>query len=154
MSERTKMLGGELYNAHDAELTQARLRARRLLHEFNRGGPDAPELRSNILHELFGSIGAALWIEPPFFCDYGSNIHLGERVFINFNCIFLDPAEVRVGDAVLFGPNVQVYTATHPLDHAVRAQGLEAARPVTVGSDVWLGGGAILLPGGESERVR
>ncbi|MEO7317853.1 MAG: sugar O-acetyltransferase, partial [Chthoniobacteraceae bacterium] len=88
-----------------------------------------------------------VWIQPPFFCDYGSNISLGRKVFFNFNCVVLDVMQVTIGDNVLFGPSVQIYTATHPMDAAVRRQWLESARPVTIGSDVWVGGGAIICPG-------
>jgi maltose O-acetyltransferase len=88
-----------------------------------------------------------VWIEPPFFCDYGSNIRMGDRVFFNFNCVILDPGLVTIGSDVQLGPAVQIYTATHPLGHAARRAGPELAKPVTIGSDVWVGGGAIILPG-------
>ena len=91
--------------------------------------------------------GSDVWIEPPFFCDYGTNITLGDRVYFNFNCVVLDPAPVRIGDDVFFGPGVHIYTATHPLNHIERKSGLESAREIEIGSDVWVGGGAILCPG-------
>lgn len=147
VNERARMLRGDLYDAQDPELVRARRHARGLLERLNRSEPDVAGKRTAIAHELLGSVGEGVWIEPPFFCDYGSNIHLGDRVFINFNCVFLDPAEILIGDSVLLGPSVQIYTATHPLDHVTRSQGLEAARPVCIGSEVWVGGGAILLPG-------
>ena len=146
-SEREKMLAGEMYDPADAELADAQSRARRLLHALNRSRDDQRELRARIVRELFGRVGEGVWIEPPFFCDYGGNIHVGDRVFFNFNCVVLDPAEVTIGSDVLFGPAVQIYTATHPPDHRERRTLLEAAKPVHVGSDVWIGGGAILLPG-------
>src|SRR5207302_10171243 len=96
---------------------------------------------------LFGAVGEGVWIEPPFQCDYGGNITLGDRVYFNFNCVVLDPAPVAIGSDVLFGPGVQIYTATHPMDHRARRTGLEAARPIAIGPDVWVGGGAILCPG-------
>lgn len=146
-TQRDKMLAGELYDPQDAELVQAQLYARRLLAQFNQSAPDARAQRADILQALFAGVGMDAWIEPPFFCDYGSNITLGKQVFLNFNCVILDPAAVRIGDCVLFGPGVQLYTATHPLKHEARCRGLESACPINIGSNVWLGGGAIVLPG-------
>jgi maltose O-acetyltransferase len=146
-SERDKMLQGELYDASDPELIAARRVARELLQQFNTSKEGDDELRQRIHRELFGAIGEALWIEPPFFCDYGQHIRLGDRVFFNFNCVILDPAEVTIACDVLFGPAVQIYTATHPLDYRIRQQWLEAAKPIAIGSDVWIGGGAIICPG-------
>ena len=146
-SEREKMLAGELYDPLDAELVRARDRARDLCQDLNATREADQEQRRQILTELFGKAGDSVWMQPPFFCDYGSNIHLGERVFFNFNCVVLDVCRVTIGDFTLFGPAVQIYTATHPLDPAVRRSGLEAARPVRVGSNVWIGGAAVLLPG-------
>ncbi len=103
--------------------------------------------REALLRELLGTAGEAPWVEPPFFCDYGTNITLGERVFFNFNCVVLDVAPVSVGSGVLFGPAVQVYAATHPLGAAGRRTGLEYGRPVEIGDDVWVGGGAVICPG-------
>jgi maltose O-acetyltransferase len=96
---------------------------------------------------LFGAMGEGVSIEPPFFCDYGGNITLGDRVFFNFNCVILDPAPVTIGSDVFFGSGVQIYTATHPIDPRERTHGLEAAQPIVIGSDVWVGGGAIICPG-------
>ena len=104
-------------------------------------------LRHEIYQKLFKHFGDALWIEPPFYCDYGVNISLGERVFINFNCVILDVCEVHIGDYTMLGPSVQLYTATHPLDWRVRREGLEYGKPIYIGSDVWIGGGAIVCPG-------
>ena len=146
-TEREKMLGGELYDATDPDLTAARRRARDLLQRLNDSRDDEGDLRRAIYEDLFGSLGGDLWIEPPFYCDYGTNIYLGEKVFFNFNCVVLDPAPVHIGSNVLFGPAVQVYTATHPLDWRVRREWLEAAQPIEIGSDVWLGGGAVINPG-------
>ena len=145
-TEREKMLRGELYDPTDPALAAARRRTRDLLHRLNRSKGEEKALQE-IYDELFGTAHESLWIEPPFYCDYGTNIYVGERVFFNFNCVVLDPAEVHIGHGVLFGPAVQIYTATHPLDWRVRRQGLEAAQPVKIGSDVWVGGGAIINPG-------
>ncbi|HEX3151016.1 MAG TPA: sugar O-acetyltransferase [Gemmataceae bacterium] len=147
MTERERMLAGELYDPLDAELVAGRRHARNLLRSLNDSRDADAELRAAIIQELFGSTGAGTWIEPPFFCDYGSNITLGDQVFFNFNCVVLDPAPVRIGSNVLFGPAVQIYTATHPLDAETRRTWKEFAKPVTIGSDVWIGGAAVICPG-------
>lgn len=146
-TEKEKMLAGKLYLASDPQLTAERRRCRMLLKQFNDSQDDETELRQKILDELLGAHGDNLWIEPPFYCDYGSNITFGDGVYFNFNCIVLDVAPVKIGDYTLFGPSVQIYTATHPLDWSERAQGAEFAKPITIGSHVWIGGGAILCPG-------
>jgi maltose O-acetyltransferase len=146
-SEKEKMLGGELYDPLDAELSAARRRARLLCKALNDTRDDQPGERARLLRELIPHAGEGVLVEPPFYCDYGTNVTLGEKVFFNFNCVVLDVAPVRVGSRVLFGPAVQVYAATHPLSAAERRAGLEAGRPVEVGDDVWVGGGAIICPG-------
>jgi maltose O-acetyltransferase len=145
-SERDKMLGGELYDPMDPELVAGRDRARDLCQELNATREAQQEERRHILKELFGAGGESVWMQPPFFCDYGSNILLGERVFFNFNCVVLDVCEVRIGDFTLFGPAVQIYTATHPMNAELRRK-QEFAKPIAIGSDVWVGGGAIICPG-------
>ncbi|QDU63336.1 Maltose O-acetyltransferase [Planctomycetes bacterium Pan216] len=145
-SEREKMLAGELYDAFDPELVDARHRAGDLCFDLNASRPGDEEIRRRVLSELLGAGGATALIEPRFHCDYGSNIYLGERVYFNVNCVVLDVCEVRVGDFTLFGPAVQIYTASHPLE-AERRRTLEFGEPVTIGSDVWIGGGAIICPG-------
>jgi maltose O-acetyltransferase len=147
MTEQDKMLRGELYDATDPQLVRARRRARHLTKALNESRDDEQAHREQIIAELFGSIGHGIWIEPPFYCDYGRNIRLGSAVFFNFNCVILDPARVDIGDNVLIGPAVQIYTATHTLDPETRRAGLELARPVRIGSDVWIGGGVIINPG-------
>jgi maltose O-acetyltransferase len=147
MTEKEKMLAGELYHATDPQLLSERRRARELLQALNASTDGQRELRLDVIRRLFGAAGEGVWLEPPFFCDHGSNIRLGERVFFNFNCVVLDVARVTIGSDTLFGPAVQIYTATHPLDASVRRQGLEAGKPVVIGADVWVGGGAIILPG-------
>ncbi len=146
MNEREKMLVGDLYNPMDAELVAARERARDLCHALNRTRDAEHEERRRILRELFSAGGDTVWMQPPFFCDYGSNIELGERVFFNFNCVVLDVCLVRVGSFALFGPAVQIYTPMHPLNAELRRR-QEYGKPVEIGSDVWVGGGAIILPG-------
>lgn len=149
-SERDKMLSGQLYDASDPELVAGRRRARELLQKLNFGtldGYGTPEYHRELYAELFGAVGAHVSIEPPFYCDYGSNIYLGDRVFFNFDCVVLDPAEVHIGNDVMFAPGVHIYTATHPLEASARRSGLESALPVHIGSDVWVGGGAIICPG-------
>jgi maltose O-acetyltransferase len=146
-TEKEKMLSGELYNALDPQLSSERQRARLLLKTLNDTRDDQPEERAQLIRELLPRAGQSVWIEPPFFCDYGSNITLGDNVYFNFNCVVLDVAPVTIGSNVLFGPGVQIYAATHPLNAAVRRTGLEAGKPVVIGNDVWIGGGAILCPG-------
>jgi maltose O-acetyltransferase len=145
-SERDKMLAGELYNPLDPELVRARDRARDLCQDLNATREADQQARRRILKELFGKGGDSVWMQPPFFCDYGSNILLGQRVFFNFNCVVLDVCRVTVGDYTLFGPAVQVYTATHPMNAELRRT-QEFGKPVEIGSDVWVGGGAIICPG-------
>jgi maltose O-acetyltransferase len=145
-SERDKMLAGQLYDPMDRELVAGRDRARDLCQALNATREAQQDERRRILKGLFGAGGESVWMQPPFFCDYGSNIYLGERVFFNFNCIVLDVCEVRIGDFTLFGPAVQLYTATHPMNAELRRK-QESAKPITIGSDVWVGGGAIICPG-------
>lgn len=140
------MLGGELYDPGDAQLTAERRRARDVLKRFNESPEGAANERSAILAELIGADTNAC-IQPPFYCDYGSNITLGQEVFMNFNCVVLDVASVTIGDFVLFGPAVQVYTATHPIRATERRNGLEAGKPIVIGADAWIGGGSIICPG-------
>lgn len=140
------MLAGELYDPLDPELVAARDRARDLCWELNATREADRDARRRILTALFAAGGGSVWMQPPFFCDYGANIHLGERVFFNFNCVVLDVCRVTVGDFTLFGPAVQLYTATHPMDAALRRT-QESGKPITIGSDVWVGGGAIVCPG-------
>jgi len=145
-TEREKMLAGELYDPLDPELVAARERARDLCWTLNATRDADADERRRLLRELFASGGDTVWMQPPFHCDYGSNIELGERVFFNFSCVVLDVCHVRVGSFTLFGPAVQIYTAMHPLD-AARRRREEFGKPVDIGSDVWVGGGAIILPG-------
>jgi len=145
-TERQKMLSGELYDPLDPELVAGRDRARDLCQTLNATRESEQQVRRQILGELFGKGGDSVWMQPPFYCDYGSNIELGTRVFFNFNCIVLDVCLVKIGDYTLFGPAVQILTPMHPLDAALRRV-QEFGKPVEIGSDVWVGGGALILPG-------
>lgn len=142
-TEKEKMLSGELYMATDKELTKLRETARKIFGKYNKSP------KQNYLEKLFNKKFKKINIEPPFRCDYGINIDIGESVYMNFNCTILDCAKVSIGDKTLFGPNVQIYTATHPLDSETRLSELEFAKPITIGKNCWLGGGVIVLPGVE-----
>jgi maltose O-acetyltransferase len=146
-SERDRMLAGELYDPSDPELVAERERARELVGLYNATGPTDDESRELILRELFGAVGENPTVEPPLRCDYGTQISVGDDFFANFGCVFLDVCPIIFGDRCLLGPSVHVYTATHPLDAATRAEGREYGDPVTVGDDVWIGGQAVLNPG-------
>src|SRR3954462_14184367 len=145
-TERQKMLDGQLYNPMDTELVKGRAHARDLCQSLNGSREVEQERRRSILTELFGRGGESVWMQPPFFCDYGRNIELGERVFFNFNCVVLDVCSVKIGDFTLLGPAVQVLTPMHPWNAAQRRKE-EFGKPIEIGSDVWIGGGAIILPG-------
>ena len=141
------MLAGELYVASDAELVAARVRARRLCREFNHADPGDEALLRRLMKELLGSVGPRSWIEAPFYCDYGAQIVLGDRVFVNFGAVFLDPAPIHIGNDTQLGPGVQLLTADHPRDAQTRTAGPELARPIRIGARAWLGGGVIVCPG-------
>ena len=145
-TEREKMLAGELYDPLGPELVAARNRARDLCQDLNATREAQQEERRRICRALFATGGESVWMQPPFYCDYGSNIELGERVFFNFNCVVLDVCRVSIGSFTLFGPAVQIYTAMHPMTAELRRT-QEYARPIEIGADVWVGGGAMILPG-------
>jgi maltose O-acetyltransferase len=148
LSEKAKMLAGELYFANDPELDRERRRTQRLLARYNATTADEPELRLGLLRQLLGAVGDGADIQPRFACDYGYTIRIGRNAFINYNCVFLDCAAIEIGDDLQMGPAVQLYTAFHPLDRQTRVvAGLEYAKPIRIGSSVWVGGGAIVLPG-------
>lgn len=146
-SEKEKMLSGELYNAGDKQLADERAKTRLLLKELNDSREDQSGQRESILKQLLPNAGIGLWLQPPFYCDYGTNIVLGENVFFNFNCVLLDVSKITVGSRTLFGPNVQIYTATHPINYLERSAGLEYGKAILIGEDVWVGGSAIICPG-------
>jgi maltose O-acetyltransferase len=145
-TERDKMLAGELYDALDPALVAERNRVRGLCQKLNASRDAEEDLRRDLCKQIFGRGGDTVWMQPPFYCDYGTNIELGERVFFNFNCVVLDVCRVRIGDFTLFGPAVQVLTPMHPLDAALRRK-QEYGKPVEIGSDVWVGAAALILPG-------
>ena len=145
-TETEKMLAGELYDPGDAALAQARLIARQRCQSLNHRPPRDEALRRGILKDLFASGGDSVWLEPPFRCDYGTNIYLGQKVYFNFDCVILDVCEVRIGNDVFIGPGVHIYAATHPLDAPMRRT-QEYGKPVTIGNDVWIGGRAVICPG-------
>ncbi|MEO8248353.1 MAG: sugar O-acetyltransferase, partial [Burkholderiales bacterium] len=131
---------------HDPRLVADRERARDLCQTLNATREAQHEERRRLLSQLLGQGGDTVWMQPPFYCDYGSNIELGERVYFNFNCVVLDVCQVRIGSFTLFGPAVQIYTALHPMNARERRE-KEFGKPVDIGSDVWVGGGAIIMPG-------
>lgn len=145
-TELEKMLAGEPYDPRDPGLVKMRVRARDLCQALNQTREADEAARREILVALFATGGDSVWMQPPFYCDYGSNIRLGTGVFFNFNCVVLDVCEVTVGDFTLFGPAVQIYTATHPMNAQARRT-RESGKPVDIGADVWVGGGAMILPG-------
>lgn len=146
-TEKEKMLAGELYDASDEELSQGRAEARKLVFQYNSSQPDEEEKKEYILNRLLNNIGGYINIEPPFNCDYGYNISVGDNFYANFGCVMLDVNTIIFGDNVLLGPNVQLYSATHPVDPDERLTFKELGLPISVGNNVWIGGGSIICPG-------
>jgi maltose O-acetyltransferase len=146
-TEKEKMIAGEMYDPLDQQLADHRVHARLLIKALNETREDDIAERSRILRELLPNASPDLWLQPPFYCDYGYNIQVGERVFFNFNCVVLDVALVTIGPRTMFGPNVQIYTATHPMNHLERSSGREYAKSIVIGEDVWIGGSAVICPG-------
>lgn len=144
-TEKEKMIAGELYFANDFELVADRMFARSQSQIINQA--ESAELRSQLLKETFGRTGKKIYMEPVINFDYGYNIFVGENFYANFNCTFLDVSTIEIGDNCMFAPNVQLYTATHPLHPVKRNSGLEYAKPIKIGNNVWLGGGVIVTPG-------
>jgi maltose O-acetyltransferase len=165
-TEKERMLAGEPYNARDPQLLALAHRTRDLLTAYAATPSAETAKKQEMLSSLLGGIGRNVWIEAPFFCNYGENIFIGHNVFVNYNCVFLDCNRITIGDNILIGPAVQVYTATHSIDAQERFQPSDddpestqyttRALPVRIGSNVWLGGGAILMPGvqiGENSTI-
>lgn len=146
-TQKDRMLAGELYVADCPELAADSMKAHVWMQEYNTNYTNPFETRFAMLAELFGSVGEGANVRPPFHCDYGYNIHLGRNVFINFNCVILDVNPVAIGDRTQIGPGVQILTADHPRDPELRKQLFESGKPITIGEDVWIGAGALILPG-------
>lgn len=147
MTEKEKMLKGDAYIASDADLVKDRQQARILTRLYNQTIVTDEYTKAEILKKLLGSTGENVYIEPNFKCDYGYNIHLGENFYANFDCIMLDVCEIKIGKNAMLAPNVQIYTAYHPIDSELRISGIEYGSPVTIGDNVWIGGGSIINPG-------
>jgi len=145
MREKDLMLAGKMYNPMDNELYEGRKRAKKLCYEYNHLDPDNQEKKNEILTKLINKGDVAIF-EPNFFCDYGYNITVGESFYANHNCTILDVNTVKIGDNVMFGPGVHIYTATHPLDAKSRNSGREYGLPVVIGDNVWVGGNAVICP--------
>ena len=145
--EKALMLAGEPYLAYDPGLVEERRKARRLTRLYNATTEEEAVRRREILEELLGTLGERCEIEPPFRCDYGSLIRLGDNFYANFDCVILDCNVVTIGRDVMFGPGVHIYAASHPVDPVERASGRELGLPVTIGDGVWVGGSSIILPG-------
>lgn len=141
------MISGQLYDASDTELTALSHRARALYRTYNQLTEEAGDQRLGVLVDLFGHVGTGVEIVPPFYCDYGFNISIGDEVFFNMGCVILDICPVAIGSHVMFGPNVQLYGATHPLNPKIRNLGPEAGRPIVIEDEVWIGGNAVISPG-------
>jgi acetyltransferase-like isoleucine patch superfamily enzyme len=147
LSEKENMLSGKLYKSFGEELTAERQCAKELVFDFNGLRPAETAARHEIIKKLFGKTGNTFFIEPPFRCDYGYNIEIGENFYANYNCIILDCAKVTIGDNIFIGPNVSIFTAGHPIHAAIRNQELEYAFPITIGNNVWIGGNTVINPG-------
>ena len=142
-----RMLRGELYIADDPEIAAAQARAQELQERYNATRHDEHELRDRLLRELLGDVGEGVVVRPPFYCDYGSHTSIGARTFVNYDCVLLDVAPIRIGAACQLATRVQLLTATHPIDPEPRRLGWESAEPIELGDNVWLGGAAIVCPG-------
>ena len=147
MTEKEKMLSGKLYMASDAELRKEAKKCRKLIRLFNNSTEEEIDYRTSLLKDLFGKVGKNVFIEPTFRCDYGKNIYIGDNFFANYDCIILDVCKVEIGNNVMFGPRVSVYTAGHPIDAEVRITGLEFGKEIKIGDNVWVGGNTVINPG-------
>ena len=145
-TEKEKMLAGEIYFANDDVLVTERTKAKKLLHKLNVTEYLMNEKAKTILSQLLPNAGKGLYIEPPFHCDYGYNIHCGENVYFNVNCVVLDTMKIEIGNNVFFGPGVHIYTATHPLN-PIQRRTVEFSKPIFIGDDCWIGGNAVICPG-------
>lgn len=146
-SEKEKMLAEGLYNPGDVELTSLRKNARKLVRKINQTNEDQYEKRATLVKQLFGNHKKAVYVEPPFHCDYGENITVGDNFYANFDCIMLDVAPITIGDNVMFGPRATLCTATHPIDATIRNSGVELAKAIYIGNNVWFGANVTVNPG-------
>ncbi len=146
-TQKQKMLAGQLYHAGDPEIQADQQLAKDWMVRYNAASSAPSAERRELLRERFAAVGNGAVIRPPFHCDFGYNITLGDDVFLNFNCVILDVVAVSIGSGTQIGPAVQIYTADHPRDPAVRRSGAEFGKPISIGRNVWIGGGAIILPG-------
>lgn len=146
-TEREKMIAGEFYSPADEEIAAMRAQSREYMRRYNATTDNDMEERAALIRDFFGSSGNRPYIEPPFRCDYGCNIHIGDDFYCNFDCLFLDSAPITIGNNVMLGPGVHIYTPCHPLQKDDRRSGLEYAKPVRIGNDVWIGGRAVICPG-------
>lgn len=147
MTEKEKMLSEQLYTAEDAQLQKESKNAKRVTRIFNNTTEEEGLYRIQLLKELFKKTGERLWIEPPFHCDYGCHISIGENFYANYDCIIIDVCDVEIGDNVFFAPRVGVYTAGHPIDAEIRNTGLEYGKKIKIGNSVWIGGNTVINPG-------
>ena len=147
MTEREKALSGELYSPEDAELRRLHLRSKKLFGKFNKTNPANEKKLEKIIKELFGKTGEHVRIHPPFCCDYGVNITVGENFFANYGCVILDVNRVTIGKNCMLAPCVKIFSATHPIRADERYNGVELGLPVTIGDNCWIGGGSIINPG-------
>lgn len=147
ISEKSKMIKGQLYNANDPDLVEDRDRCKINCYEYNHLHPSKRNEKQILLKQLFRKCTSNITIEPNFWCDYGYNIEIGDNFYANHNLIILDGAKVSIGNNVFIGPNCAIYTAGHPTDISLRNQGLEYAYPISIGNNVWIGGGVTILPG-------
>jgi maltose O-acetyltransferase len=147
MTEKEKMLSGKLYKAQDNELVNDMLKSRKITRLYNNTTEKEIKYRKELLSQLFEKIGENIQIEPPFRCDYGCHISIGDNFYANYDCIILDVNKVNIGNNVFFGPRVCIYTAGHPIDAAIRNELLEFGKPVIIGDNVWIGGNAVINPG-------
>ena len=146
MTEKEKMIAGKPYFASDKELQKARLEAQRKCYSYNQIDPKNYKERKALIKNLFGHTESMFFVEQPFFCDYGYNIHIGNNFFSNYHLTILDCAPVHIGENVMFGPNVSLYTAGHPIHAEIRVTGVEYAFPITIGNNVWIGGNVVINP--------
>lgn len=145
MTEKERMLAGKLYIAESPELAKDAAKRASLLRKIRE--TDEPDTLHTLFADLLGSVGEHFWIQPPFYCDYGSHIHIGEHFYANYDCVMLDVCDITIGDHVLLAPRVCIYTAAHPIDAEIRNTGLEFGKPVKIGSSVWIGGSTVINPG-------